>query len=99
MKVYHRQQFDGAYLLTSIHQNASRVLLCKLHTPPANVLLSCVIIIIAYMLICIFSNSGTSAPKISCVVSLGCGIYPSAPLGNTDIADALKNRKPDIIAS
>jgi hypothetical protein len=33
---------------------------------------------------------GSPDAKISCVVSLGCGIYPPEPLGNTDIADALK---------
>ena len=44
-------------------------------------------------------SCGPSAPKISCVVSLGCGVYPSAPLGNTDIAEALEDYKPKLIAS
>ena len=44
-------------------------------------------------------SCGPSVPKISCVVSLGCGVYPSAPLGNTDIAEALKDHKPKLIAS
>lgn len=35
---------------------------------------------------------GSPAAKISCVVSLGCGIYPPEPLGNTDIGDALKTK-------
>ena len=34
-------------------------------------------------------RQGSSAAKLSCVVSLGCGIYPPKPLGNTDIGNAL----------
>ena len=47
----------------------------------------------------LYCSCGSSAPKISCVVSLGCGVYPSAPLGNTDIADALKAHRPKLITS
>ena len=39
------------------------------------------------------NSRGSPAARISCVVSLGCGVYPPEPLGNTDIADALKIRK------
>ena len=39
------------------------------------------------------SSYKSQAAKVSCVVSLGCGIYPPEPLGNTDIADALKLTK------
>ena len=52
--------------------------------------------IIVFLLYC---RCESPAPKISCVVSLGCGSYPSAPLGNTDIAEALRDRKPGMLAS
>ena len=40
--------------------------------------------------IIIIHRRGSPDAKISCVVSVGCGVYPPEPLGNTDIADALK---------
>ena len=51
---------------------------------------------ITFYLVCNFDlvySYKSPAAKISCVVSLGCGIYPPEPLGNTDIADVLKITK------
>ena len=45
------------------------------------------------------SCGSSSSQKISCVVSLGCGEFPAAPLGNTNIADGLGPPKPNILAS
>ena len=42
------------------------------------------------IIILIIHRRGSPDAKISCVVSVGCGVYPPEPLGNTDIADALK---------
>ena len=45
------------------------------------------------MFMCDCSGKKSTTTDISCLVSVGCGIYPPEPIGNTDIVEAFNPLK------